>query len=526
MITTSKDIYMTTEHSLVAEHNKGRKAKLSFNLALNKVLIGALLLSTTISGTAIPAYAATNVDLGTGTNITVSYETDIESVLYNVKQVTLAIKDMQAKGYVTADLLINLATELQSLSDTVKSSGATASVEIINTILSTDTVINTVQKTSTNADALTKTKASLIKLKSELGIISESSTVTNAKPNAVASKYPTSFTDIKKGSDFYTAVTVVAKTGAIGGYSDGTFKASTNITNAKYITMLMRATGLATSDATKGKEDDTNVLNAAKKLGIVKETELSSTDYDKSLTRNNMALWAARVVEKVEKKETTQLYNIDNLVTDFSSISSEKYQDAVKDLYSLGILNTSTFKETTKVTRGSAVTVIYKVITKSARKNMSKVDIPSTTTEARDTKTLKWNDPNRGLAKIGDTWVDKNGKKTVLKGFTWNGITVPGYAQGIDLYTGLVYGDRTIKVGDNGDIWNGDMTYAGQKLQSATSHDGIKFVLFREQWLAVEQYEGKIAAKVKNPKNGDYAPGTHFMVYSDLCGWAWDGPSY
>jgi hypothetical protein len=526
MITTSKDIYMTTEHSLIAERNKGKKAKLSFNISFNKVLIGALLLSTTLSGTAIPAYAATNVDLGADRNITLSYETDMESTLYNVKQVTLAIKDMQAKGYVSSDLLNNLATELQSLSDAVITSGATASVEVINVILGTDTVISTITKTESNTDALTKAKASLSILKSELGIISESSTVTNAKLNAIATKYPTSFTDIKKGSDFYTAVTVVAKTGAIGGYNDGTFKPATNITNAKYITMLMRATGLATSDATKGKEDDTNVLNAAKKLGIVKETELPSTDYSKPLTRNNMALWAARVIEKMTEKETTQLYNIENLVTDFSSITGEKYQDAIKDLYSLGILNGSTFKATSKVTRGSAVTVVYRVIEESARINMSKVNIPSTSTEARDTKTLKWNDPNRGLAKIGDTWVDKNGKKIVLKGFTWNGITVPGYTQGIDLYSGLESGGITLKIGENGGIYNNDRTYMGQKLQSATSHNGVKFTYFSEQWIAIEQYEGKIAEKVKNPKEGDYAPGTHFMVYSDLCGWCWDGPSY
>lgn len=519
------DAYMTTEH------RRDKKAKVSFAMVMNKVLVGALILTSVAGGATVPVQAATTYE--PSTTITENYKLNIENSLFNINQVTNAIKVMQAQGIVTNEILINLATELLNLSSAVISSGASASSEVIKAVANAETVVNTVTKSSENTDGLIKVNASITTVKSTLGIVTKEQTISNVSTLAVKAAYPTSFKDITKSSDYYTAVSKIAKLGAIGGYKDGTFKAKTNITNAKFICILMRSVNSKVSRATKGTDYTASVVTSAIKAGIVKSTELLPDDYSATLTKDDMALWTARAIEyKASGKNTKQLNNVENLISDFSNIDGSKYQDAVKDLYSLGILSGSNFKADSKVTRGTAVNVILKAVYSSYRKDMSKVKIPSTSTEARDSKILKWNDPSRGLAKIGDTWVDKNGKKTVLKGITWNGTSVPGYGTGIDLYSNMVSdGGTVLKVnndgkGENAGWYNGDTTFMGQALLSAKSHNGVRFTYFRDQWLAISEIEQKVADKVKNPKDGDYAAGTHFMKYFEGEGWCWVGPVF
>lgn len=345
------------------------------------------------------------------------------------------------------------------------------------------------------------------------------------------STHPTSFTDVKKGDTYYTAVNYLAKKGALGGYKDGKFKVSTKMTYAKFVGVLMRTIDPTLPRATKGKDYDNKAIEAAYKAGIIKYSEVSDKDYTKSITRQDMVLYLSRALEYLDK-DVVLIQDISNLIPDFHKIDDTKYEEAVKELYSAGIFTgtskTNEFKPTAKVGRGTAINAILKVVEPKYRKNMSKVTIPSTTTEARETRVLKWNDADRGLAKIGDTWQAKDGKKTKLKGIEWNGTTVPGYGQGIDLYSGLVSdGGVTLKVGKNGGFYHRDTTYSGQKLQQAKSHKGVTFTYFRDQWLIIEQYELKIADKVKNPKDGQYAEGTHFFkYYKDIGMWCWEGPVY
>ena len=349
-------------------------------------------------------------------------------------------------------------------------------------------------------------------------------------PKPKKATYPTSFTDVKKGSTYYTSVTALAKKGAIGGYKDGKFKVSTKITNAKFIGILMRTIDPKLSRATKGKDYDNKALEAAYKAGIIKSSEMDIDNYGKALTRQDMVLYLSRALEYLEK-DVVIIQDISNIIPDFDKVGDAKYEEAVKELYSAGIFTgtakTYEFKPTATVGRGTAVNTILKVVETKYRKNMSKVTIPSTTTEARETRILMWNDKDRGLAKIGDTWQAKDGKKTILKGIDWNGTTVPGYAQGIDLYSGMVSdGGVTLKVGSNGGFYHRDTTYSGQELLQAKSHKGVTFTYFRDQWLAINSVEQGIASKIKNPKHKQYAEGTHFMQWYDGVGWCWIGPVY
>lgn len=135
-------------------------------------------------------------------------------------------------------------------------------------------------------------------------------------------------------------------------------------------------------------------------------------------------------------------------------------------------------------------------------------------------------DKYRGFAHIGDTWISKSGKKTKLTGITWNKTEIPAYGTGIDLYTGLLYGDSTLKNGNTGGTWNGDSTYMGQKLIVVKDPVNKKtFSYFRDQWLGIEQYEDTLTLKVKAPKDGQIVG--YFTQYDKaLDMWVWIGPDF
>jgi len=316
----------------------------------------------------------------------------------------------------------------------------------------------------------------------------------------------------------------LAKKGVIGGYKDGNFKASTNITNAKFVCMLMRAVNPKLSRATKGNDYSKSIMEEAFKIGVVKADELKAENYDKSMTKKDMALWTSRALSIVLKENTDMIYGIDRLIPDYSKIGS-KYQESVKIVYSEGIITGSSdyaFNPSAKVTRGSAVTAIYRVVNAKARKDMSKVKIPVQAVETRDVMTLKWSDKNRPLPIPGDTFIDKNGTKTVLKGITVNGYTLI-YSKVKDLYGNMAYADGSVvKNGTYGGTWNGDGRYIGSEY-IIDKKTGVGY--FQRDWLLVAEYESKLADKVKNPKAGDRA-GFWTVWNAEVFGgsWEWEGP--
>lgn len=410
---------------------------------------------------------------------------------------------MRLKKLLTTTLIVSISAS--SMLAPIKATATT--VDTVSTATeSTDSNIDTVTPTATPAPTATPT--------------------VTPTPKATKATYPTTFKDIKKGSTYYTAVTYLAKKGAIGGYADGNFKAKTNITNAKFVGMLMRAINPKLSRATKGSDYTAAIMKEGAKLGIYKSSELTAENYNSALTRKNMVLWVSRALEYMDE-DVKVLMNVENLMTDYESISDTKYQTAAKEVYSAGIVTSKTFSQNNKVTRGTAVTVIYKLANTKARTNMSKVAIPTDNEAGQDATavTIKATGKNRGLAHIGDTWVAKSGTKTKLTGITWAKTEVPGYGQGIDLYTGLVYGDSTLKNGDTGDIWNGDSTYMAEPFTVAKDSVNKKtFAYFRTQWVAIKSYESNKSDSIKSPKNGQMCG--YFTQYNkSLDMWIWIGPS-
>jgi hypothetical protein len=137
-------------------------------------------------------------------------------------------------------------------------------------------------------------------------------------------------------------------------------------------------------------------------------------------------------------------------------------------------------------------------------------------------------DKYRSLPRKGDTWVAKNGKKTKITSISYNYVEVPGYGQGIDFYTGLVYetDKSTFKNGDIGGKWNGDDSFNGSPFTVMKDPVyGKIFAYFRIQWKTIQSYEAKKAESIKNPRNGDYC-GYFTMFDKSLDMWTWVGPVF
>ncbi|NLK86272.1 MAG: hypothetical protein GX279_02105, partial [Clostridiaceae bacterium] len=127
-----------------------------------------------------------------------------------------------------------------------------------------------------------------------------------------------------------------------------------------------------------------------------------------------------------------------------------------------------------------------------------------------------YDDPNRPLPIAGDTFIDKDGNETVLT----ETAGVVGYGQGLDLYSGMKYGDRTLMHKDIGGVWNGDQTYMGQPyLVDDETGEGH----FRSDWVTISSYEVRLTRNIKNPKDGQRV-GYWTVYYEDVKSWCWTGP--
>lgn len=521
------EVYMTTEH------RKNKKAKVTFATTLNKVIVNALILTSLAGGLAVPtnAYASTNT-VDTTSNISINYDSSVESAVYNLQQTLTLIQGMLDSGLVDTDMLTNLASEVLTLTDAVNTSGKSASNEVIDIIAEVETTIGKLTPTTKNRDGINRVNAAVVSFKNfvDTGILEVTIEKTSADTYAAKATttkattkatYPTKFTDIKSGSTYYTAVTYLAKKGVIGGYKDSTYKASTKMTNSKFICMLVRTVNAKASRAVKGNDYSAKLMEEALTIGILKKYELSKENYNKPMTKADMALWVSRALEYMNE-DTEEIKRISNLIADYKAVEAlgSKYADAVKILVSEGIVTLdkdNKLNPKSGVSRGSAAVILARVSEAKYRKDMSKIIIPMHETTDRKVQTLKWSDKNRPLPQAGDTFIDKKSKKTVLTSIWVNGEKeIIGYGQNIqDLYGNMMNG---LKAGELGGSVDGDNRYLGSPylIDEAT---GVGY--FQKDWLTIATYEDSLTLKVKNPKEGQVVGWTKFYK---KYGWVFMGP--
>ncbi|MCR6545302.1 S-layer homology domain-containing protein [Dehalobacterium formicoaceticum] len=116
---------------------------------------------------------------------------------------------------------------------------------------------------------------------------------------------PTSFSDVPQNHWAYGNIALLAKSGIVGGYVDGTFQPAKNVTRAEFTKMLVIAVGLTEEKPTQAKFSDVpgtvwsyGYIEAAAKAGLVTGDATGTFRPNDNITRQEMAAILVRAMGK------------------------------------------------------------------------------------------------------------------------------------------------------------------------------------------------------------------------------------
>jgi len=182
----------------------------------------------------------------------------------------------------------------------------------------------------------------------------------------------TSFKDVLKSDWFYNQVTDMAERGLFKGKGDNYFCPNHTMTKAEFITVATRIYyDKATINLQPGKPDDVwwykyYILGV---YDFFTEEEIPYNSMGDGIKRQEMALIAGRLVEKMEGYEEIDYDKVGESIPDFSKVKEEN-RDCVAYCYAKGILtgdDKGNFNPDNVLTRAEASTVIYRIINPDAR---------------------------------------------------------------------------------------------------------------------------------------------------------------
>lgn len=186
----------------------------------------------------------------------------------------------------------------------------------------------------------------------------------------------TSFSDVPTSHGFYTAIMNCASKGITSGYADGTFRPTNPVTRAQFCVMLSRAfypNEVKKYDTEANKAQgwfvpNTKALSAAGVLGNTSFQYMCNDPgtMDRIITRYDMAQLMTNIMAKKGFSATTAQKNeAQKKIGDYKSVPS-KYQNAVKNVFALGIINgydkNGTFAGDKNMNRGQGCVVIYRMM--------------------------------------------------------------------------------------------------------------------------------------------------------------------
>ena len=350
-------------------------------------------------------------------------------------------------------------------------------------------------------------------------------------PTYGANNAATSFSDVKPGQWFHSDVMTLTGKGIITGVTApvngvGKYDPQGTVTLGQFLAISTR---LVAEDHIKAVPNAEHwaVPNyqAAVDSGLILSSDFKGTKeaLNAPISREDMACILVNIA-KANGEELEETVGISQNINDFYKVSLQRV-DTVKIAYSNGLIvgdNTGNFNPQKSLTRAEVATVFCRVMNYTKRpevkvKQPGIVDPGTSTAPKRDPMVLRYDDPNRPLPIVGDTFIDKNGKETVLT--QTNGVV--GYGQGLDLYSGMAYPNGELLTdGDIGSMYCGDKTYIGQPyMVDKKTGEGH----FRGDWLHISSYEAIQADKIQNPKDGQKV-GYWTVYFDDVRSWCWTGP--
>ena len=340
-----------------------------------------------------------------------------------------------------------------------------------------------------------------------------------------------SFSDVKPGQWFYNDVMTLTGKGIITGITKpvngvGKYDPQGTVTLGQFLAISTR---LVASEYIKevpnAKHWAEANYNAALKSGLIEAGEFRNSPeaLNAPISREDMAYILVNVA-KANGEELKETFGITHNIKDYDKVTIKRC-DAVILAYSNGLIigdDKGNFNPQQSLTRAEVATVFCRVMNYTKRPEVTvkwpgTEDTGKSTTKKREPMILRYDDPDRPLPIAGDTFIDKDGKATVLT----ETAGIVGYGQGLDLYSGMAYPNgELLTPGDIGSAYHGDSTYMGDMyLVDKETGEGH----FRDDWLDIADYELNLAVKIKNPKDGQKVG--YWTVYDEKVSmWIWVGP--
>ncbi len=190
-----------------------------------------------------------------------------------------------------------------------------------------------------------------------------------AKPDAPGTPVApqTSFNDCGKNHWANTFVSALAKTGIITGYADGSYRPEKHVSREEFVKMIVSATGLYKEDAKCEFSDVPEnawfyaYAASAKLAGIVNGVNDTSFGAGTNITREDVSVITARIIEKFNKTTLAASENAETSFADNDSVSSYAKAgiNALVDLKIINGFEDGKFKPKALLTRAEAAKIIY-----------------------------------------------------------------------------------------------------------------------------------------------------------------------
>lgn len=357
-----------------------------------------------------------------------------------------------------------------------------------------------------------------------------------------------SFEDVPEGAWYYKYVMGCAEKGLVSGVGNNQFAPDKTMTRIEFITVVVR---YLYPDAIKNYNGDksqwwTPYYNIATQKGLIKTTEFTEADMGVAMSRQEMALVISRAL--AELGETPDKIVSSSKIPDYSSIGSY-YQDAVRVTYTAGIISgtdsSGTFSPMGTLTRGQACTVLYRLTeanTRSPQQGTEDNNQDTSTDHRNDDGTVtfvvggyghnsefddhrfdqsathqEWVEGQKhNKPQVGDVVIKADGTRVTLEATNINGAMILGWGangpQGVDPYTGTIFGTGTIKAGSAS--WWDD----SQLIRDPTTGS----VFSTLEWQAIRDYAKPTTPGTYEGQKGGMNNWYEWDTFLDE--WCWYGP--
>ncbi len=170
-------------------------------------------------------------------------------------------------------------------------------------------------------------------------------------------------------------IAILFDKGIINGFLDGTFRPDNNITVAEFTKIIATSNGQSINADTKG-EWYMPYVDAATNRGIIRSGEFKASDWDRHITRGEMARMVSRALPDETHPQNLQDYIV--RIKDFDQIEANMRQDVLFAYYTgiMGGYPDGSFKAGNKATRAEASTMIERLITPTKRLKVEEIKKP------------------------------------------------------------------------------------------------------------------------------------------------------